>query len=135
MEYYQRHPVRGYTRLVTTEDGLLVDQQGLFSQTRIEIPYEELLPVRSAASTSFPIFLTFFAAFGLFSYFMQWLENPLPPLAERLGIVLCGLFVLGLCYFTYTKWRWSMVVTTGWGSITLANRDKDRAQSGRAVCG
>ncbi|SDX68467.1 hypothetical protein [Hymenobacter psychrophilus] len=127
MELYQQHPIRGYTRLTTTADGLLVDQQGLFRQLRLEIPYEQLLPVRTAAETSFPIYLTFFAGALLISYFAQWAENPLPAWSEQVGMSLLGLLVLGLCYFTYTRWRWTITFTTGAGSIMLGNRDSERA--------
>ena len=127
MEFYQRHPIRGYTHLCTTEDGLLVIQKGILNQLRLEIPYEELLPVRAKAQTSFPVVLTFFLAFLLPGFYMEWLEQTHLPLAEKVGMIVLGLLLIGLCYFTYTRWRWSITVITGWGNIILANRDEERS--------
>ncbi|TGE25216.1 hypothetical protein E5K00_08485 [Hymenobacter aquaticus] len=128
MEIYQRHPVKGYTQLRTTDDGLSIEQEGIINQLRVEIPYEELLPVRTKAQTSFPVALTFFVALILPGFYQEWLEQTYLPWEEQIGMALLGFLMLGLCYFTYTRWRWSITVTTGWGNIVLPNRDKERPE-------
>jgi hypothetical protein len=83
MKFYQKHPVWGYTLLATTEDGLLVDRKRLTSQLRVEIPYEELLPVRGRMEHSFPLLLSFFVAFGVVGSWVQELSKPETSISQQ----------------------------------------------------
>lgn len=71
MEFYQKHPLYGYTRLITTEDRLLVDRKRLTNYIRTEISYEELLPVRGKIERSFPLLLSFFVVFWVVGFWAQ----------------------------------------------------------------
>jgi hypothetical protein len=127
MEFYQKHPVWGYTRLVTTEDGLLVDRKRLTSYKRVEIPYEELLPVQGKMERSFPVLLSFFVAFGVVGSWVQELGKPIANQAYLVASGIASLLIAGLCYFTYTRWQNRFVITTGQGDFSLVAQPEDDA--------
>ncbi|MGI4761209.1 MAG: hypothetical protein ACRYF0_10915 [Janthinobacterium lividum] len=128
MEFYQKHPVWGYTRFTTTEDGLLVDRERLTSRVRVEIPYEDLLPVRGKMERSFPLLLSFFVAFGVVG---SWVQELGKPMASQAWLVASGgasLLLAGLCYFTYTRWQNRFTITTGRGDFSVvAQPEADEA--------
>ena len=76
MEFYQKYPVGGHTRLTTTANGLVVDRKRLTGYLRLEIPYEELLPVQGQTQRSMPLILTFFMAFGVVGSWVQEIKKP-----------------------------------------------------------
>ena len=125
MEFYQKHPVWGYTRLTTTEDGLLVDRKRLTKHIKVEIPYEELLPVRGKMERSFPLLLSFFVAFGVIGSWVQELDKPVANQAYLVSSGIASLLIAGLCYFTYTRWQNSFAITTGQGDYSLVAQPED----------
>ena len=127
MEFYQKHPVWGYTQLTTTEDGLLIDRKRLTNHTCVEIPYEELLPLRGKMERSFPLLLSFFVAFGVVGSWVQELGKPVANQAYLVVSGIASLLIAGLCYFTYTRWQNRFVLTTGYGDFSVVAQPKDDA--------
>ncbi|MFD1469118.1 hypothetical protein ACFQ48_12865 [Hymenobacter caeli] len=128
MEFYQKHPVWGHTRLTTTEDGLLVDRKRLTNYVRTEIPYEELLPVRGKMERSFPLVLSFFVAFGVVGSWAQELGKPIVNQAYLVASGAASLVVAGVCYFTYTRWQNRFVLTTGKGDFSVVAQPENDAE-------
>jgi hypothetical protein len=127
MEFYQKYPVWGYTRLTTTEDGLLVDRKRLTSHVRLEIPYEELLPVRGKMERSFPLLLSFFVAFGVVGSWVQEISKPVVSQAYMVSSGIASLLIAGLCYFTYTRWQNRFTLITGKGDFSVVAQPEDDA--------
>ncbi|GAB3634748.1 hypothetical protein GCM10027422_03380 [Hymenobacter arcticus] len=127
MEFYQKHPVWGYTRFTTTEDGLLIDRKRLTNHVRVEIPYEELLPVRGKMERSFPLLLSFFVAFGVVGSWVQELSKPIADQAWLVASGVASLLIAGVCYFTYTRWQNRFMVLTGKGDFSVVAQPEDDA--------
>lgn len=125
MEFYQKHPVWGYTSFVTTEDGLLVDRKRLTSTVRIEIPYEDLLPVRGEMERSFPLLLSLFVAFGVVGSWVQELGKPVASQAYLVASGAASLLIAGVCYFTYTRWQNRFTILTGQGKFSIVAQPED----------
>ena len=127
MEFYQKHPLWGYTRITTTDDGLLVDRKRLTSYLRVEIPYEELLPVQGKTQRSIPLFLTFFTAFGVIGNWVEEINKPLEKQADSAIMGVVGLAAILLCYFTYTRWQNAFTLKTGKLDVLMAAQPSDEA--------
>ena len=127
MEFYQKHPVWGYTRLTTTPNGLLVDRKRLTNYLRVEIPYEDLLPVQGKTQRSMPLIWSAFMAFGVVGSWVEEIRKPVEQQANTAIMGVVGLVIALLCYFTYTRWQNTFTLKTAELEVRMVAQPRDEA--------
>ncbi|WP_303310986.1 hypothetical protein [Hymenobacter sp. BT730] len=126
----QNYPLVGYTYLTLTDKSLQVEQRRLFNLTKVELPFEELMPIGVAHHHSIPfrlplvaLFISFGCLKSLYSIYAQPNQR---ESAIWLLLILTGI-LLALIYQILRDWHHDFVLTTGRGNIVLFDSRRKKA--------
>jgi hypothetical protein len=129
---FKQHQFTKTTQLVLRENGLFVSQRDGRGQVDIavEIPYEEVLPVRLDYRSSAPKLAGRWLGFGLFGLVNVLREVwPAQPSNEDWGWAFATLVALGLAVLYAHRNMWhKTVLYTAHLQVVLADHPRDRRQ-------
>ena len=131
MQFQQRQFTRS-TQLALREHGFYISQHDGRGQVdvAVEIPYEELLPIRLEYRSNAPQFNGRWVGFGLFVLFnLLRAAQPAELSAEGWGWAFGALVALGLLVvYAQHNWWHQAIVHTGRLHVALADHPRDRRQ-------
>ena len=122
------------TQLALREHGFYVSQRDGRGQMdlAVEIPYEELLPVRLEYRSTAPVrWLRWlaFGAWGLFLALREYLFHFHPDSSDLwVGMLLGGSVLVGLALYAWHNWWHQAILHTARLHVVLADRPRDRRQ-------
>jgi hypothetical protein len=136
MHFYQSQLTRS-TQFTLREHGFFVSQRDGRGQVDIavEIPYEELLPVRLEYRKSLPTNVLALACFSLL-YLAAHLARPLLATGPQpawpdetwLGMLGAGAALVGMFIYAWNNWWHQAILHTGRLQLVLADHPRDRRQ-------
>jgi len=129
---FQQSQFTHATQFALRPDGLFVSQRDGRGQVDIavEIPYEEVLPLRLEYRNQVPQFTGRWLGFGLFAFFnilrAAW---PAQPSAENWGWAFAALAALGLLVaYAHRNWWHKAIIHTANLRVAIADHPRDRRQ-------